>query len=111
MFEEKGSNTLFIDYFFPPNITSVWGSYLLNGQQFILDSENQNSVSSLYFKIIWKRLEEMKGDFKVFGDKMTVEQLNRGNLNNQYFFSTLSILIENPELIKKNFHLIFTYAK
>ena len=106
--QDPGSGE-FDDKKFPPNADSFFAR--TNGKP--TDSNSDRYSKSLKAikvndsQVEWKRAKEIWGDdVKIFGDKVTLEDIKIGEVADAYFVATLAALAEFPALIVQLFKTV-----
>ena len=99
----------FVDDRFPPVPDTVFGK--INGSYTDTNAERRGKgTSAIKAKpgdIEWKRAKEIWGDdAKIFGDKVTLEDIKIGEVADAYFVATLAALAEFPSLILQLFKTV-----
>ena len=70
-------------------------------------NEETTSIVDDWAKVEWHRPNEIKGldeNVKLFEGKVVPNDIKQGALGDCYFLSSLSVMAENPERIKRLFH-------
>ena len=103
--QDPGSGQ-FIDDKFPPKVDTVYGK--INGEYTDTNSERRaKALKAFKFNptdIEWKHAKEIWGDdAKIFGEKISIEDIKLGEVPDAYFVATLSALAEFPALILQLF--------
>lgn len=106
--EELESDEDFVDKKFPPDRNSLLSLTPMEGGNFYSDqkegkekTENFKKKNDLS-KIIWKRGKDIE-NASLFGDKLSIDDIEQGNLGNCYFMSSISAIAKYPKLIEKLF--------
>ena len=94
-YKNQRPNSNFKDEIFPPNSSSFYGNE--KGKENIKINENE---------IIWKSLREIYPNGKIFNEKLNKDDIEIGEIKNEYFLSCLSILIDFPRLILQLFKTV-----
>ena len=99
----------FVDDRFPAKPDTVFGKK--DGAYTDTNAERRNkALSAIKVKesdIEWKHAKEIWGeDAKIFGDKLTLEDIKIGEVADAYFVATLSALAEFPSLILQLFKTV-----
>ena len=92
----------FSDSLFPPNKDSFYGKDE--------DSDRRNkSLSKININendIIWKHAKEIWPEGKIFNEKMSIEDIKIGEVEDSYLIATLSAMAEFPRLILQLFKTV-----
>jgi hypothetical protein len=106
---QKPPSYAFSDDRFPPNSDTVFGKF--NGEYTDTNEERRNkalrAITLSPEEIEWKHANEIWGDeAKIFGDKISLDDIKIGQVANAYFVATLSALAEFPFLILQLFKTV-----
>ena len=101
----------FTDPYFPPNANCLIG---IDPSGNLIDEENSEEgmedleqvfpgCSRGKGALVFKRISELKGNWKVFTDKIEMDDILQGGLGDCYFLTSMAALSNYPYLIKEKF--------
>ena len=101
-YKSQRPSSNFQDNIFPPDTSSFYG----NDESKSRVSKMKSQLTINENDIIWKHIKEIYPNGKIFDDQITKDDIEIGEIKNEYFISSLSILTEFPRLILQLFKTV-----